>query len=274
MTQHDGRAISATGIGTNIAEAELRHDGERAERMAHALRGERGALPWAQATAPIFGMAAGRDGVAQVQSRAILELIERWTCQSWWAGTLPASQPGPPTEAAFARAQENWKRRTPRRTGLLQLGNPLLPPTCVAWSCDRSGHSLCFGTACGMDGPKAMTAALRELFQMEFGLSVIQHRKAGGVELTGSELHILDRADLLSVETMTDHFQEAGDTNNRFQGDLFKALADAGIPVAVNQLEHAIDGHRIVIATSADLEVVSSGENWCDTALRWKLYGA
>lgn len=262
---------SATGIGITPAEAEIRHDGERAERMAHAHLQERGALPWSQ---DIVGMAAGRDDVAQVQIRAILELIERWTCQSWWAGTLISSKPAHGTLTAFQTAQAKWKRRTPRQTGLLQLGQPELPPTCVAWSCDQSGRSLCLGAACRIDGPEAATAALRELYQMEFGLSVIQHRRAGGVELAASELYILDRANALSIGTMTDHFEESGHTESRFQGDLSRALADAGIAVVVNQLDQTIDGHRIVIATSADLAVVSSGKKQCDTALRWKLYGA
>lgn len=242
--------------------------------MAQAQLQERGALPWSQETAPIAGMAAGRDDLAQVQTRAVLELMERWTCQAWWAGALSADKLAPHTRVAFQTAQAKWKRRTPRRTGLLQLGQPQLPPVCVAWSCDRSGRSLCFGTACRTDGPAAATAALRELFQMEFGLSVILHRRAGGVELTGSERSILDRAHSLSIETMTVHFQTGGQIENRFQGDVSTALADAGIAVSVNQLEHTADGHRIVIATPADIAAVSSGKKQCDTALRWNLYGA
>ncbi|MEP3331250.1 YcaO-like family protein [Sedimentitalea sp.] len=270
VTRQGNQPISATGIGSIQQEAELRHDGERAERVAQAL----GATPDTQDNVAISGMAAGRDDVTQIETRAILELVERWTCLSWWAGTLLASKPSPATNTAFATAAAHWKRRTPRQTGLLQLGQPQLPPTCVAWSCDQTGRSLCFGAACELDNSDAATAALRELYQMEFGLSVAQHRQASGVALSGFEQRVLDRAESLTIEEMSNHFDTNDHPENRFRGDVRAALADAGITLSVNRLAHLIDGHQIVTATSADLAPLSQDKNQCNTALRWNLYGA
>ncbi|MEO9780206.1 MAG: YcaO-like family protein [Sedimentitalea sp.] len=270
VTRQGNQPISATGIGCTPQEAELRHDGERAERVAQAL----GATPDTQDNVAISGMAAGRDDVAQIETRAILELVERWTCLSWWAGTLLASKPSPATNAAFAKAEANWKRRKPRRTGLLQLGQPNLPPAFVAWSCDQTGRSLCFGAACELDNSDAATAALRELYQMEFGLSVAQHRQAAGVALSGFEQRVLDRAESLTIEQMNNHFKIKDHADNRFRGDIGASLSDAGIALSVNRLTQPIDGHQIVTATSADLAPLSQDKNQCNTALRWNLYGA
>lgn len=270
----NGCAISATGVGASPTEAELRHNSERAERIAQADLQQRDMLPWPPDAPAIAGIAAGTDDLHQIQNRASLELIERWTCQSWWHGAIPARQPAAQTRAAFATARKNWPRRSPRRTGLLQLGDPVLPPTCVAWSCDQAGRSLCFGTACKMDGPSAATAALRELYQMEFGLSVILHRQRGGIALSPPEQEISRRAKSLPIEALVHHFRAPDPSEDIVHGDINRCFSNAGIDLSLTRYPEVVDGHHVVFATSADLSVVSPANNQCDTVLRWNLYGA
>ncbi|MEY8831200.1 YcaO-like family protein [Sedimentitalea sp. XS_ASV28] len=274
VSARNGTRISATGIGDSAAQARLRHDAERAERMA--IAGARHGTPPADPRSGprLQGIAAGRDPVQAIQQRALLELIERYACLSWWNGTLAANAPARETLDAFDAARQRWPRNVPRRTGLLQPDLPGLPPTCIAWSCESPGLSLCFGTACRMDGPTAAVAALRELYQMEFGLSVIRHRQANGLVLTAPERAILDRAQSLSVSSLLAHLRPAGQAANRFAGNLRSALADAGIPVASEQLDQTMDGHRVVIVTAYQPTAVSSVGKGCETAMRWNLYGA
>ncbi len=274
VSNRNGTLISATGIGDSAAQARMRHDAERAERLAVA-GARHGTTPADPRSGPhLQGIAAGLDPVRAIRQRAILELIERHICLSWWNGTLSAHAPGRDTQDAFDTARQKWPRNVPRRTGLLQPDLPGLPPTCIAWSCASSGLSLCFGTACRIDAPTAAIAALRELYQMEFGLSVIRHRHANGLVLTASERAILDRAQSLSVSSLPNHLSPAGQAANRFAGNLRSALADAGIPVASDQLDRTIDGHRVVIATAYQPTAVSPVGKGCETAMRWKLYGA
>ncbi|WP_424986847.1 YcaO-like family protein [Microbulbifer sp. S227A] len=274
VSRHGGIAISATGIGGDAAEARLRHDAERAERIALAQTGNPAQLAPDPPRRTLRGVAAGRDNMASVEHRALLELIERRACLSWWRGHRAAYDPGPQTRTAFEAAQLRWTRKTPRRTGLLQLGGAGLPPTCIAWSCDPSGRSLCFGTACRSDGPRAAIAALRELCQMEFGLSVIRHRSANGQKLAASEAALLDRAQNLSITALASRLRPVDQAADSFAGDLPSALASAGIAVSLTHLPRPVAGHSVVIATGRDPEAVSPGENRCQTAMRWNLYGA
>jgi hypothetical protein len=57
--------------------------------------------------------------------------------------------------------------------------------------------SLCFGTACSSRSADAAQDALKELYQMEFGLDVIRHKAQHGVTLSPFEQRMLARALML-----------------------------------------------------------------------------
>lgn len=269
-----GRTVSATGIGRSPVEARVRHDSELAERRALSGAGDRQLSNAGDDWPVIAGVAAGRDEPDRVRDRAVLELVERWLCDRWWRGAIPACSPDQEARGGFQDAMNSWPRRVPRRTGLLQVGQAGFPPVCIAWSCDGDGRSVCFGTACRPGSGAAAIAALRELYQMEFGLAVILHRQRNGVPLTASEQRILGRAKQLSVDDLEGRFRCRDAVRPLHDADIRLVFADAGIDLSLNWLSQNPGEHRVVVATSSQLAVVSQAEDRCDTDLCWNLYGA
>lgn len=213
----EGVWISATGIGETIADAQVRHDAERAERR-HSVRLRRITSPGAGLRGEIIGVAAGTDDAEQVRQRAVNELIERWACNGWWNGSVSHRSPGRTAQDAFDEARRNWPRNRWRRTGLRQVDAGDERTVCVAWSCDGYGNSLCFGTACLTRADKAAQKALIELYQMEFGLSVIRHRDDHGVALSAREKGVLDRARRLTYADVADRLEDGPNSVNGFAG--------------------------------------------------------
>lgn len=189
------RKISATGISERLHAARAFHDAEREERLVAATHAVRSGLN---------GMAAGTDGIAAVERRAVCELMERWACMSWWANgdRVIARRPAAAAMLEFSRARANWPRTNERQTGLLQLDAEGLRSVLVAWSCDASGQSVCFGASCDADPRKAAIHTLQELYQMEFGLELERHRAANGLQLGHSAACLLERATTLTISEL------------------------------------------------------------------------
>ncbi|WP_282610496.1 YcaO-like family protein [Pelagibius sp. Alg239-R121] len=150
--------------------------------------------------APVaIGIAAGTN-LDMALFNALLEAIERYSSLNWWSGCHTAAAPSPAAERCFSDQQRYWIRKATRRTGLLDITPHFGIPVYVAWSCGHGGRDLCFGTACRPNDQAAVRAALKELFQMEFGLDVIRYRQRHGVKLDRKERVMLARAFRLSVE--------------------------------------------------------------------------
>ena len=232
------RMVSATGVGETEAEARLRHDAERAERLC------------AETPEGVHGRAAGTDDAARVEERARLELIERWVAGRWWSGALPPFEPEPVTARAFVEAQARWPRLAPRRTELVLLAHGDMPPVAVAWSAETVERGLCFGLACRMSGPEAARAALRELYQMEFGLDVARHRAAHGTALTGTDRVVLERADGLGVAEIARLLEPRAVAGTRDCPSVRAALDRLAGPVATDRVHVA--GHVVVTVSGGD----------------------
>ena len=141
--------------------------------------------------------ASNRPGKARWH--ALLELIERDSLRAWWAGTLPPSRPSLDAWAAFVEAQESWGTLPSRTDALLSVARSGLPPVLVAWSVDDSGRGFVFGAACCVSDAVAARTALRELRQMEAGLSLVSRHAAAGGRITQSDRMRLHRAATLDT---------------------------------------------------------------------------
>ena len=146
------------------------------------------------------GVAAGPDREMALRN-ALLETVERYASANWWHAVEPAKPPAPAVTAVFGGLQKHWFRRSARQTGLLDITPDIGLPVFAAWSCRDDGRDLCFGTACGVTDEEAVRAALKELFQMEFGLDVVRYRQRHGVELARKERVMLARASRLNLKT-------------------------------------------------------------------------
>ncbi|MFK7751590.1 MAG: YcaO-like family protein [Sedimentitalea sp.] len=188
--RQDALWISATGIGSSPWQAKVRHDSERAERatLARSSLADQNQLT---------GSAAGAPDDPNVAERAACELVERWLCHVWWAGKRPALSPCATAMHTLETSLRTWPRRQSRQTGVLALQHPGLPVVHVVWSCMQDGRSLCFGMAAASNVKTSVRSAVREVFQMEFGLSVVRHKHQNHVALSGPEQSVMARADAL-----------------------------------------------------------------------------
>jgi len=235
-----GIAISATGLGETRDEAIALRDAELAERQSFVLGAPvRRIAPdvWSGAIVPAditeeteylaarslgsgavtwfptrMISAAGRpadvvaEGTAAGTDRemaalnAVREAVERHAARQWWLGLRAPSPASPPAVDHFNQLQQKWRRRAPRRTELLDITPQFGIPVFVAWSCREDGRALCFGLASHPREDEAVRAALKELFQMEFGLDVAAYRQQNGVQPAQRERRMVDRAGALTVD--------------------------------------------------------------------------
>lgn len=280
-----GADLSGTGLDESREEAEARRDSELAEGKARLLfsqsadsesirlqdtcSGEAYHLPAAQ----LFGcpshlsfaqgIAANPDHETALRN-AILEAVERYASLNWWAGKRAAAQPSPSANSIFQELQERWMRKEPRRTALLDISPDLGLPVFVAWSCREDGRDLCFGTACGRHVREALSGALRELFQMEFGLDVVRYRRRHGVKLARKERLVLARASRLKRENckalLTPHRAgtEATDASAGDRaGNVAEHLADKGFRLFAAELPRPDPLHQVVQVVAPDLPLPS-----------------
>lgn len=247
-----GGVVSATGVGRTARDARRRHDAERRERRAAVV------MP---APAGLSGMAAGDDGPDAVLRRALCEMIERWTCLGWWHGAsdVRALAPGAQAARAFFDARAAWPRRRERKTGLVQLGAGGLPPVLVAWSCDGAGRSICFGAACRPNASDAALGALRELYQMEFGLALERHRATRGVTLSPASQAVLSRAHGLTLDGVQARLLPQGKATEAPAEDPAHALRRAGLRWSI---ESAPADPGVLRVSSPDLMPPSGHVRW------------
>ena len=241
-------AISATGIHETMCGARRRCAMELVERVE---------LPEAINSRPpgnvlAKGTAAGHCQNA-VEVNAASEAVERLLCQLWWTGQLPATQPLP----AICQAAENWIAQwcpaRPQAMAILALQAAGLKPVLVAISWSKEGRDLCFGMAAHKCSKSAAKKALREMIQMEFGLSVIRFRQRHGIAPSSREQAALARADGLSRSDIAAlmpsadiipqpaklTFEEA--TESVRKGDVWLALTTLTGEPAIDPKRHA--GH-------------------------------
>jgi hypothetical protein len=141
-----------------------------------------------------------------------------------------------------------------------------LPPVLVAWSCDARGLSPCFGMGCSAGSDDAARHALKELYQMEFGLDVIRHKARHGLTLSPFERHMLQRAAKLGVrdlcKRLTPSAEARGATGQG--GDLQAGLLVNGIDPEIA----VIDGPSTVVHVRFRLPDPSAAAQSV-----WSLYG-
>jgi len=185
--------VSATGISTTSDGAKLHCWAELAERIALAHWRDGRA-----AGADIQGSAA-RPSREHATFHAVLELRERLVCLAWWQGAHAAALPCAADAETFAELRVSWPRRRERRTGLIDLTPSPGQYVFGAWSCNDTGLGFCIGTAAGNTARQAIQSALFELYQMEFGLDIIRHRRRHGVQLMPAEIRQVNRAEGLDI---------------------------------------------------------------------------
>ncbi|WP_417768058.1 YcaO-like family protein [Stappia sp.] len=130
--------------------------------------------------APGLGVAAGRDAASALR-HALFEWIERDAVALWWRGGRPAR--GFPqevlAEAAISRQLAAWRcGRTQRRTWFLDLTTDLGIPVAAALSVDASGGRFAYGFAARGTPAEALSAALRELMQIELADRLVEAKRA------------------------------------------------------------------------------------------------
>lgn len=145
------------------------------------------------------GTAAGIDR-EMATLNAAREAIERHAARHWWLGLRAPAVPSATAVEHFNCLQRRWRRHTPRRTELLDITPAFGVPVFAAWSCRKHGRALCFGLACHPKEDHAVRAALKELYQMEFGLDVAAYRQQKGMQPAEREQRMLERAGALTVD--------------------------------------------------------------------------
>lgn len=207
------------------------------------------------------GTAAGSDG-EMATLNAVREAIERHAARQWWLGLRAPAPPSATALEHFNCLQRQWRRHTPRRTELLDITPAFGVPVFAAWSCREDGRALCFGLACHPKEDQAVRVALKELYQMEFGLDVAAYRQRKGVQPAEREQRMLERAGALTVDDCIALLSPGRDPARP---------VEAGEPVTSTQLAahldrfgialHAIDlpptdaRYQVVHAFSADLRL-------------------
>ncbi len=291
-----GTTISATGLGDSTAQAERLRDAEMAERRSQILAQANADRIIARdihsgARRP-FSIGKGNDGgrprcwtegiaaAAQAETallNAALEALERDASMRWWYGGRDAVVPGAADNQVFQRLQQDWRRREPRRTKLLDITPEHGIPVFVAWSCAGSGRDLCFGTACRLQRAAAIRAALKELHQMEFGLDVARYRQRHDVVPSRRERIMLARAGRLCLNQCGDLLHAAKatipDAPELDTADHLGCHLDGhGIALFAVELPRSDDRHRVVrVYLPASPETAtqdSRPRHWA----RWDLY--
>ncbi len=270
-----GARLSATGLGDSIEEAETLRDAEFAERKSVVLFGE------GDPSAAVVGTAAGPDPDTALVN-AILEAVERHASKRWWHRGIAASRPTDADLQQFDELQSIWRRRTPRRGGLLDITPRHGIPVFAAWSSTDDGRDLCFGTACRLQRPDAVRAALKELHQMEFGLDVIRYRQSNGLALDRRERILLARARRLGVKRCRELLNPDPESTSGMPmrlpntpSQLDGHLAAYGITVLAAELPRTDDRYWIARAVLRTPCMAAASAGWQERSpdwAKWDLY--
>lgn len=186
--------LSATGLSSCPRMAQRLSASELAERHVVADLRSRSLLPPDR----LYGAGAGAEqGFARKVAR--LEMVERVAARRWWWGGSLARRPNAQARHAAATVLARHPRQQSRRTVLLDIASRDGLAVILAFSAEANGRGVCFGLACRARAADAAKAAVIELFQMEFALTLARARKAHGVTLPSAEKRLLDRARRMSA---------------------------------------------------------------------------
>jgi len=108
--------------------------------------------------------------------KAITEVVERDAVALWWYGGVPPRQISQDQLQALGIQNLIDDLRCSyrgRNTIFLDVSSDLAIPVAVAFSFDESGRNFACGTAAHLDMRQALKAALREMCQMELGLTFV-----------------------------------------------------------------------------------------------------
>ncbi len=189
---------SATGLDESLARARLRCAQELRERVE--VQGWLGAQE--NAAGSVQGTACAHNP-NEALKRASLEAIERLAAEYWWMGGRPANALTSNEEAIVESCIARWCRKTPRETRILGLPLVMGIRVIAAVSNLNGRGDICIGVAARTTGARAVRAAIREMFQMEFGLEVIRYRMRNGIAPSAREEIALDRARSLMWQDFT-----------------------------------------------------------------------
>lgn len=241
-----GGSISATGVAATPQMARCLSEAEMAERKAVAQLRAKGLLP----AGCIYGAAAS-PARSFARTRALQELCERVAARRWWCTGGPARRAPARAWRSATAVLARHRRRHRRRTGFMDIGVVPGAPVILAWSAEADGRGLCFGLACRATAAAAAGAAMIELFQMEFALTLARARKARGVTLPAAEARLLDRAARLSLAWLRRRQPAAprpAETPAARPAVLAGRLHGAGLYHRFHQMAVPATGHRIAIA--------------------------
>lgn len=205
LVDQGGIVTSATGLDECLSRARLRCASELRERVA--LQDWIGANECGAEASQGSACARCSD---EALERAALEAIERMVAQDWWSGGLPARALYQNEEAVAGSFLARLRRKRPRET--LIFGLPTVIGVHVIGAVSNVGglRDMCIGVAARVNGADAVRAAIREMFQMEFGLEVIRYRTRNGIAASPRETVALDRAGSLNWQDCADLLTTSG----------------------------------------------------------------
>ena len=218
------------------------------------------------------GCAAG-PSLEAAAARAILELIERDAAALWWyGGRPPCPVQGPALVAGDELLVTLRQGLALRPTTFLDLTTDLGIPVMAAVSVDPDGRGLACGLGARLDPVDALSAAIRELCQMELSapLALMKRQARGEAALNASDRRHLQRTAFdtrgcaLLTATSTLSATEVGRnvTGHKLilgpplpdPGALFARLHVAGIRLLTLDLSRADIGVPVMRALSPDLQ--------------------
>ena len=207
------------------------------------------------------GCAAGPT-LEAAATRAILELIERDAAALWWyGGRPPRPVQGPALVAGDDLLAALRQGHALRSTTFFDLTTDLGIPVMAAVSVDPDGRGLACGLAARLDPGDALSAAIRELCQMELSapLAIMKRRARGAAALNASDRRHLQRAAFdtrgcaLLTATSTDSATDVGPPLPG-PGALLARLHGAGIRLLTLDLSRPDIGVPVMRALSPDLQ--------------------
>lgn len=182
---------SFTGTGVRLCEALARAKGEASEIAALRANGYKRAVG--------LGASNSRDSAV---CHGIYELIEHDAMALWWFGArLPPELILPPAlHASIDEYISKLRRRECKRKHLLlDISCDTHVPAVAAVSFDEDGHCFSLGSAARASFSEAITAALREMCQMEYAhhLTRAKLQQRGYIELCDQEKDNIHRATVI-----------------------------------------------------------------------------
>ncbi|WP_417684021.1 YcaO-like family protein [Roseibium sp.] len=194
------------------------------------------------------------------------EIIERDALSRWRDESIApyALEPSPRLARWIDSARQN---PSARQVALLDIGMDGPLPVVIALSHDADGRNLCTGSCAHPDPEACATGALRELFQMEFGLQLARFKEEnlGSTGLSEPDKDLLSNAD--GLFDRPDQFKPSGQKTRDMDADRLSGGASTQHIAAY----FSARGQRCAVAdlsASAGLCVVKTFIEGLDTPIR------